>query len=138
MLKDSEIKSRAGVRGHRTYPKHFKAELVAACQVPGASIAGIASAHGMNANILHRWLREHQLTGCHGAAKTASEVVPMVAQPQPPAFIPVSLPIATETKPAGVAQAIQVEVRRGALQMTISWPMSAASDFASWASGLLR
>ena len=57
MLKDSET-SLSPRRGHRTYPREFKAELVAACQLPGASIAALAGTHGMNANVLHRWLKE--------------------------------------------------------------------------------
>lgn len=140
MLKDLEIKARTGVRSHRTYTKHFKEELVAACQLPGASIAGIASAHGMNANVLHRWLREHQLTGCHGvvgtAPKTASQISSRVSHPAP-AFVALSLPGAI-AKPVEAAQTIKVEIRRGPMQMSISWPLYAASDFASWAAGLLR
>ncbi|WP_448678427.1 transposase [Delftia acidovorans] len=32
-----------------------------ACLQPGASIAATAREHGMNANVLHRWLKEHRL-----------------------------------------------------------------------------
>jgi transposase-like protein len=66
MLKDSEISRYAVRRTHRTYTREFNAELVAACQVPGASIAAIAGAHAMNANLLHRWLKKHARSGCHG------------------------------------------------------------------------
>jgi transposase-like protein len=48
MLKDSETSRYAARRTHRTYTREFKAELVAACQVPGASIAAVAGAHGSN------------------------------------------------------------------------------------------
>ena len=41
-----------------TYPAQFKAELVTACQRPGASIAVVALQHGVNTNVLDRWLRE--------------------------------------------------------------------------------
>ncbi|WP_310508928.1 transposase [Achromobacter sp. JUb104] len=36
----------------------MKAEVVRACGAPGASIAAIALSHGINANIVHRWVRE--------------------------------------------------------------------------------
>lgn len=143
MLKEFETATEVERRrGHRTYSKHFKAELVTACRAPGASIAGIASTHGMNANVLHRWLREHQLTGCHrvdGNEKVALELPPEGTQAKPPEFIPVRLPSAAGAKPAAeVSTSIKVEIRHGALQMNIAWPMSGASEFAQWASGLLR
>jgi transposase-like protein len=47
-------------RTRRVYSAQFKAELIAACQQPGASIAATAREHGMNANVLHRWLKEHR------------------------------------------------------------------------------
>ena len=37
----------------------FKPQVVGACAEPGASIAGVALQHGINANIVHRWLGEH-------------------------------------------------------------------------------
>lgn len=36
----------------------FKAELMAACQLPVISIAALANHHGVNANVLHCWLKE--------------------------------------------------------------------------------
>uniref|UniRef100_UPI0030F7D515 transposase n=1 Tax=uncultured Acidovorax sp. TaxID=158751 RepID=UPI0030F7D515 len=39
-------------RTRRVYSAQFKAELIAACQQPGASIAATAREHGMNANVL--------------------------------------------------------------------------------------
>ena len=106
MLKDSDKPRYAGRRTHRTYTAQFKDELVAACREPGASIAAVAGAHGMNANVLHRWLRER------GG----------VMREDRSTFIPVALPIATQQ--AGV-QDFKVELRKGALAMTITWPISA-------------
>ncbi|MDT7524474.1 transposase [Rhodoferax sp. TBRC 17198] len=45
-------------RGRRSYSPEFKAQLVAACRIPGMSVASVARNHGINHNILHRWLRE--------------------------------------------------------------------------------
>ncbi|WP_148262966.1 transposase [Alicycliphilus denitrificans] len=58
MLKDPQTPRYAQRRTHRTYTPQFKAELVAACRQPGASVAAVALQHGMNANVLHRWLKE--------------------------------------------------------------------------------
>jgi transposase len=46
-----------------------------------------------------------------------------------PSFIPVPL-LAKQDAP--VEREIKVEVRKGSLVMTVTWPMSAASDFAHW------
>ena len=59
----------------RTYTPQFKAELIAACLEPGASIAATAREHGMHANVLHRWLKEHRL----GRHQIACDTAPAVA-----------------------------------------------------------
>ena len=70
-------------RTRRVYSAHFKAELIAACQQPGASIAATAREHGMNANVLHRWLKEHRLgqhqSACDTAHADASGIAPHCA-----------------------------------------------------------
>jgi transposase len=136
MLKDSETSRYATRRTHRTYTREFKAELVAACQVPGASIAAIAGAHAMNANVLHRWLKEHANSGCHGRTDSDNANRSSVALRQHiPAFIPVQLPT---PGPEPEAHAIEVDIRKGTLTMRIKWPASASADFASWAAGILK
>lgn len=49
------------VRGHRRdgrcqYDKEAKRELVRRCLEPGVSMAGTALAHGINANLLRKWV----------------------------------------------------------------------------------
>ncbi len=84
MLKDSDITRYTARRTHRTYAPAFKAELVAACLEPGTSIAALASSHGMNANVLHRWLKEHERTGCHQpvAPQPPSAPTPLPSMPE--------------------------------------------------------
>lgn len=41
----------------RRHSAHLKAEVVSECQKPGASVAAIALARGLNANLVHGWLR---------------------------------------------------------------------------------
>jgi transposase-like protein len=61
-------------RTRRFYSAQFKAELICACLQPGASIAATAREHGMNANVLHRWLKEHRL-GLHQSACDTTHAV---------------------------------------------------------------
>ena len=46
------------VRRRRTHTESFKQSVINACQAPGASVAGVALTHGVNANQVRRWLRE--------------------------------------------------------------------------------
>jgi transposase len=131
MLKDSEISRITTRRTHRTYTPEFKAQLVAACQQPGASIAALAGQHGMNANVLHRWLKEHQRGGSHQLVGADKRVI-AAAPAQGPAFIPLALP------PAPKEQEVKIELRKGAMSMVITWPLSAAADLASWTTAILK
>ena len=133
MAQEAEISRRAKRLTHRTYSAQFKAELVAACQVPGASIAALAGQNGMNANVLHRWLKEYQREGRHQLKPAQSSTSSLPA----PAFMPLSLPSAalrSEEKPAPIV----VELCKGQLTLHITWPVSAASDLASWTAALLK
>ena len=137
MLKDSQTTRYTALRTHRTYSGEFKAELVAACQVPGASIAAIAGAHSMNANVLQRWLKEHARRGCHDQHSIESDAsrANVSLRSQTPAFIALQLPA---RNPEPVAQAIKVDIHKGALTMSITWPGSASAEFASWAASILK
>jgi transposase len=45
-----------GAYGRRTYSGKAKRMLVELCKAPGISVAGLALAHGINANLLRRWI----------------------------------------------------------------------------------
>lgn len=134
MLKEPDLDRYSPRRTHRTYTRQFKAELVAACQQPGASIAAIARGQGMNANVLHRWLKEHERNGCHQLVVSSSAGEPLAPSPAP-AFIALKLPTAMQEP---TACDIKVEVRKGAISMIVTWPIGAAGDLAQWTRVILR
>jgi transposase/transposase-like protein len=45
--------------GRRTYRVKAKRALVQMCGAPGVSVAGLALAHGINANLLRRWMSQY-------------------------------------------------------------------------------
>jgi len=45
-------------RRRRTHSKQLKSEVVAACAEPGASVAAVALARGLNTNLVHKWRRK--------------------------------------------------------------------------------
>jgi transposase len=112
----------------RFYSPELKLQVVQTCAQPGASIAGVALQHGINTNIVHRWIREHS----QGT---------LVVQPQ--AFVPVTLstePEPVASKPVAVATTpeIRMELRRGTSSATVMWPSELAVDCGVWLREWLR
>ncbi|MGP3505295.1 transposase [Paracidovorax citrulli] len=54
----------------RRYSMATKAQVVAECAEPGASVAKIAMAHGINANVVHRWRKLARGGDAKAATKT--------------------------------------------------------------------
>ena len=44
----------------REYSVEFKTSVLEQSRRPGASLAGVALAHGINPNMVHRWIREER------------------------------------------------------------------------------
>ena len=47
----------ASTKRRRSYPKELKARIVSECQGGERSVASIALEHGINANLVHKWIR---------------------------------------------------------------------------------
>ncbi|MBJ9965624.1 IS66-like element accessory protein TnpA [Burkholderia seminalis] len=120
-------------RRRRLHSDEFKANAVAACMRPGMSMAAVAMAHGVNANLLRRWVREAEMKT--QSVQTGKIVRAVEASPLPCAFVPVPLP--ASAAPALTAD-IRIELQRGATAVTVTWPSSAASECAAWMRELLR
>jgi transposase len=111
------------VVSRRRFGAELKAQVLAECEVPGASVAKVAMAHGINANVVHRWrqlAREGQAT----VAKPSEFVPVAIAAPAP-------VPVLSRRN-------IEVELRRGTVTMKVIWPIEAVADFAAWTRELLR
>jgi transposase-like protein len=134
MQKEPEISRHEGRRTHRTYSREFKAEMVSACLQPGASVAALALRHGMNANVVHRWLKEHARNGRHQlkVPGTSPAIASNVAAVE---FVQLPLPAAAAEPER---QSMEVELRKGSLTLRVTWPASLVADFAHWTAALLR
>lgn len=78
---EPDAKARStGMRRRRTYSHQFKAEVAAQCMAPGASVSAIALSHGINANVIRKWLPTAPKTS---AAKAT--LLPVTIQPDSPA-----------------------------------------------------
>ena len=109
--------STAQPKTRRIYSEAFKAQVLAECEAPGASVAKVAMSHGINDNVVHRWRQLARESRAVAVAAPRSE------------FVPVTLS-ATDAGPGGAD--IRVEIRRGATAVTVSWPCSAAVECAAW------
>ena len=109
----------------RNYSAPFKAQVLEQCAARGASVAKVALAHGMNANVVHRWRQE--------ARDHAASVSPGCVKE----FVPVSVPAPAPSTHQGCAD-IRIELRRGDTSMAITWPSAAANECAAWIKELLR
>ncbi len=120
-----------GGRRRRKHSAEFKAEVVAACRQPGISMAAVAMAHGVNANLLRRWVVDAEHASANG--RSLQEMSSDAGTPSPaPAFVPLQL--TPSTAPAD----IRIELRRAGMAITVTWPSSAAAQCAAWMRELLR
>lgn len=114
----------------RKHSAELRAQVVEACRQSGASVAAIALRSGLNANMVHRWLRQDARAVGNGGASSSVQVTKPVAE-----FVPLQLP---PTPVADKANDIRVEVRRGASSITVSWPLQGARECAAWLREWLR
>lgn len=133
----------------RRHSDELKAKVLAACDEPSASISGVALAHGLNTNLVRKWRSGR---GVRLPGVTVLPTAPSQAQAAlvgtAPVFIAIEMPAppkaaAAPVEPAPIADAlIQIELRRGPLQLNVRWPSSAADDCRAWlrelSTGLLK
>lgn len=112
----------------RRHAAELKARVLAACDEPGASVAAIARAYDLNANLVHKWRR--------GVARPARPAASSRIAHVAGEFIALALP-SREAVPAAPAD-IRIELRRGATSVAVSWPLAAADQCAAWLRGWLR
>jgi len=83
--------------GRRTYSRQAKRALVQMCKAPGVSVAGLAMTHGINANLLRRWINLHDATEAASSAEPRAALLPVttasVKAPAPPQECPGSIEI---------------------------------------------
>ena len=138
--------SKSGPR--RRHSPEFKMRVLAACDEPGASVSGVALAHGLNANVVRKWRSGRGLKRI-GLSVEPSPKIEMPSSPKATTspllaagaeFVAIEMRALPEATPGAVAKRavpsadplIHVELRRGPLHINVRWPTSAASDCAAW------
>ena len=112
----------------RYYSPQLKTEVVQECRQSGASVSGVALAHGINANIVHRWLHEDERAAL---LLRAQSFVPVTLQQAASPALPV------EAGPSATPD-IRVELHKGGSTITVNWPLEGAASCSAWLREWLR
>lgn len=96
----------------RSFTEEFRRRVVAETERPGASIAGIALGHGINANVVHKW-RQRLLGPSRPATKKphGGALIPIAVVPDGP--MPIE-PVRAATESMG---SLKIELPRARIEV---------------------
>jgi transposase-like protein len=94
---------------------------------PNTSVAAVALANGLNANMLRRWVRESELSGEGGNEAARPRDAALSAFVQLPMHTPPSLPTAS---PEQTVARVEVEIHRNGTTVRANLPLDTRS--AAW------
>ena len=66
--------------GRRTYTAAYKLDVVRRCSEPGVSVAGVAMTHGINANLVRRWIVRQRRTELDATPTLAATLLPVTLE----------------------------------------------------------
>ena len=125
----------------RTFTAEFKHQLIQQCQQPDTSVAKVAMQHQVNANLLHKWIRQSR------------SMVPSLTPPSIPQtdFLPVILhptPVRQEVPPPPVPEKkvvahirIPLHEEPGSVRgqmIEIDWPVESVTELLVLIQGLTQ
>src|SRR5690606_31094616 len=125
----------------RTFTDEFKHQLIQQCQQPDTSVAKVAMQHQINANLLHKWIRQSR-------SMVPSFTTPFIPQTD---FLPIILhptPVKQEALPPPVPEKNAVAHIRIPLHqkqcsardqvIEIEWPVESAKELLLLLQGLIK
>ena len=105
------------MRQRSSYPKPFKAQVVQECLQPAATVSSVAIRHGINANVIRKWLPLYR--------------------DQLPAALPAFVPVRAAPKRSTEAS-VMIELPLGEQAITVKWPASDPEGCARFVHGLTQ
>ncbi|HAV6043788.1 TPA: transposase [Acinetobacter baumannii] len=103
----------------RTYSAEFKQQIVQACKAPDVSIASVALQHGLNTNLVSKWIRLID-------AKPGNDRSPL---PNKPAFIALSCSAPLDPTPTDILT-VQITLPHSKAEIGLKWQVSKISALA--------
>ena len=113
----------------RVHSAEFKSRVLAECRQPGASVAAVAISHGLNPNVVRKWLAGR---GLKRMGLTPPALGPQIAPVLQ--FVPVELASVDRQEAAApqAAQAdIRIELQRGGLQVKLLCAAGSGPSYAA-------
>lgn len=141
VVERAQLVARTREDGRHVYRNEGKAALVAACAEPGASVAAIALAHGVNANLLRKWITRshtrdraypdqrveasavgHVAVRSRAAVSTsATQFIAVALAPTPaaPAILPVVRSVAAPASAPGISAPGTISIQLGDVRIDV-------------------
>lgn len=110
-------------RHRRAHSIEFKTDLVTMCRQPGISVSAVAQAHGVNPNLVRRWMKQFPVDATFPVASAPIKLVPVQVE-------------TINTLPSDGD--IKFDIQRGATRINIRWPMSGVDACAQWLGAWLK
>lgn len=118
------------LRTRQRYSKEFKDSVISEALQPHVSIASVALSHGLNANLLRRWIQESTPSYVGKNQTRLPSVDDSSSTQDVPGFLPVALPGQRPSKSEG--RYIEIEVQKGSLSLRLQWPVELSSACSAW------
>ena len=106
------------VRQRRKHTAEFKQQLVGLCR-PGVSTSAVALAHGVNSNLLRRWIKQD-------ARGLSSQTAPV---PAPAKLVAIQVDMPADTP---IDDAIEITLQNSRARISIRWPVNRADACGQW------
>ena len=115
-------------RTKRHHCSEFRQRVIEAALEPGASVAGVALANGLNANLLRKWIKASGTIARQGKIRMVQEPGAVTA-----------LPVRIEAPAIGEEQQnIRLDIRRGGTAIQMAWPTAEIGKLGALLQDLLR
>jgi transposase len=112
----------------RRHTAEFRAQVVSSCREAGVSVAAVALANGLNANLLRKWIKAANGALEPGKLVTIGEEEPRLT----------TVPVRVATPVANRDAEVRLDLRRGTLAIQLAWPAGEVEQLAALIKDLLR
>lgn len=125
----------------RTFTAEFKHQLIQQCQQPDTSVAKVAMQHQINANLLHKWIRQSRsmVPSLTISSIPQTDFLPVILHPTPVKQEAPPPPVPEEKATAHIRIPLLDEQGSVRDQMIeIEWPVESATELLLLLQGLIK
>ena len=125
----------------RIFTAEFKQHLVGLCQQPDTSVAKVAMQHQINANLLHKWIRQSRsmVPSLTISSIPQTDFLPVILHPTPVKQEAPPPPVPEKNAVAHIRIPLHKEQGSARDQMIeIDWPVESAKELLPLIQGLIK